>query len=89
MTDFDIRSRENSPISPEALAQIGGGRVAYMKPLNPDEVRRLFPQAPQIPAGSTLYAMMGADGRPMALADHPNAVVASAIQNEIVMVSVH
>lgn len=89
MTDIEIRSRDDAPVTPEALAQMGGGRVAYMKPLKADEVHKLFPQAPEIPAEHTVYAMMGADGSPMALADDPDAVVASAIQHSIQMVSVH
>ena len=37
MTDIEIRSRDDAPVTPEALAQMGGGRVAYMKPLKADE----------------------------------------------------
>ena len=35
------------PLSPEALAALGGGKIAYVKPISPDDVKRLLPQAPQ------------------------------------------
>ena len=35
------------PISTEALAAFGGGKIAYVKPISLDDVKRMFPQAPQ------------------------------------------
>jgi hypothetical protein len=29
------------PISPEALAVLGGGKIAYVKPITSDDVKRL------------------------------------------------
>ena len=42
MTDTDKTPRA---IDPTALAALGEGQVAYVKPMRSDEVRRLFPQA--------------------------------------------
>ncbi|HEX2217040.1 MAG TPA: DUF1150 family protein [Xanthobacteraceae bacterium] len=38
----------NSPVSPEALALLGGGRIAYVKAIRSEDVAKMFPQAPQI-----------------------------------------
>ena len=35
-------------MSPEALAQLGGGRIAYLRSIRSEEVAALFPQAPQM-----------------------------------------
>jgi hypothetical protein len=54
-------------ISPEALAHLGDGRIAYVKTVRSEDVRALFPQAemPQIAPGQILFALHAADGTPM------------------------
>jgi hypothetical protein len=39
--------------------------------------------------GHRPYAVLGADGRPIALTDSRNAAIANAIENDLVPVSVH
>ena len=50
-------------MSPEALAHLGDGRIAYVKTIRSEDVRALFPQAemPQMPAGP--YAIRAARRR--------------------------
>ena len=38
-------------ITQEALAQLGDGRLAYVKTIRSEEVANLFPQAPKIEPG--------------------------------------
>ncbi len=40
------------PVSPEALALLGGGRIAYVKAIRSEDVAKMFPQAPQIAPGT-------------------------------------
>ena len=40
-------------ITPEALAQLGGGHLAYVKSIRSEDVAELFPQAPKIEPGSS------------------------------------
>ena len=35
-------------ISPEALALLGGGKIAYVKTVRSEDVQRMFPQAPEL-----------------------------------------
>ena len=73
----------------EQLASLGGGRVAYLKPIRSEEVSRLFPAAPAIQPGLQLFALLAADGTPIIVTDSRDAAVANAISQELEMVSLH
>lgn len=85
----ELKAEKSVTISPEALAQLGGGHIAYMKALKGEEVNALFPQAPEFAPDHKLWALLAADGTPIVLADNPHAVAANAAQNNLAMVSVH
>jgi len=76
-------------ISPEALAAMGGGRIAYVKPIRSEDVPALFPQVPNIAPGVQLFALHAADGTPMMLTDSREAAIANAWSHELETVSVH
>ena len=40
------------------LAALGEGQVAYVRPMQSDEVRALFPQAPEMQPGLRLFALL-------------------------------
>jgi hypothetical protein len=88
MTNNDITTRDPM-ISPEALALLGGGKIAYVKTIRSEDVQRQFPQAPQLAAGTMLYALHAADGTPIMLTDSREAAVANAWSQELEAVSVH
>jgi hypothetical protein len=76
-------------ISPEALAAMGGGRIAYVKPIRSEDVPALFPQVPHIAPGVQLFSLHAADGTPMMLTDSREAAIANAWSHELETVSVH
>jgi hypothetical protein len=78
-----------SAMSPEALALLGGGKIAYVKSIRSEDVNGLFPQAPQLAPGMQLYALHAADGTPMLVTDSREAAVANAWNQELETVSVH
>ena len=81
---------QNAPIiTPQALASLGGGRIAYVKPIRSEDVHAMFPQAPQLQPGMQLFALHAADGTPMMLTDSREAAIASAWSQELETVSVH
>jgi len=88
MTSNDITTHTPN-ISPEALALLGGGKIAYVKAIRSEDVSSMFPQAPQLQAGMQLFALHAADGTPMMLTDSREAAVASAWSQELETVSVH
>ncbi|MGB2932578.1 MAG: DUF1150 domain-containing protein [Methyloceanibacter sp.] len=69
--------------------QLGDGEVAYIKQLNTDLAQKLFPSLSAKLDGIDLYAVLGADGTPLALTDSRNAAIANAIENDLVPLSVH
>jgi hypothetical protein len=73
----------------EQLANLGGGRVAYVKPLLSEEIGKLFPMVPPIAPGQQLFALLNADGTPIVLTDSRDAAIANALEHELQMVSLH
>jgi hypothetical protein len=88
MTNNNITER-NSTISPEALALLGGGKIAYVKAIRSEDVKSMFPQAPQLQPGMQLFALHAADGTPIMLTDSREAAIANAWSQELETVSVH
>jgi len=80
---------ENPIMSPQAFAVLGGGKVAYVKEINSEDVRSLYPQAPEMQPGLKLFALHAADGTPILVTDTREAAVANAWSNELETVSVH
>jgi hypothetical protein len=86
----EMKTEINTPaISPEALAHLGDGEIAYIKSIRSEDVAALFPQAPQIEPGVKLFALHAADGTPIMLTDTREAAVANAWSHELETVSVH
>jgi hypothetical protein len=76
-------------ISPEALAHLGDGQIAYIKAIRSEDVPTMFPQAPEIAPGLQLFALHAADGTPIMVTDSREAAVANAWSNELQTLSVH
>ena len=85
-----MENEETRPLmSLKELALLGDGEVAYIKQLDSDAATELFPALDDAPEGIDLYAVLGADGTPIALTDSRGAAIANAIENDLVPVSVH
>jgi hypothetical protein len=89
MNQNTSQNTEHVTISPEALAQLGDGQIAYVKAIRSEDVPTLFPQAPEIEPGIKLFALHAADGTPIMLTDSREAAIASASSHELQTVSVH
>jgi hypothetical protein len=83
MTNQDLK------LSPEAFAVLGGGQVAYVREIKSEEVKGLFPQAPQMAPGMRLFSLHAADGTPIIITDSREAAIANAREHELDTVSVH
>lgn len=82
-------STNSSHISPEALAQLGDGEIAYIKAIRSEDVPAMFPEAPEIAPGLRLFALHAADGTPIMVTDSHEAALANAWSHELQTVSVH
>jgi hypothetical protein len=76
-------------ISPEAFAELGGGKIAYVKSVRSEDVPSLFPEVPEIAPGIELFVLHAADGTPIMLTDSREAAIANAWSQELEAVSVH
>jgi hypothetical protein len=83
-------SSGNRPaITPEMLARIGGGEIAYVRPIMSEVFKKLFPQAPDMEPGIRLFMLSAADGTPILLTDTEESALASAREHELRTVAVH
>jgi hypothetical protein len=82
-------NKANPLITQEALAQLGDGRLAYVKTIRSEDVANLFPQARKIAPGLKLFSLHAADGTPIMLTDTREAALANAWSQELEPVSVH
>lgn len=73
----------------DVFAKLGGGQIAYLRPVRSEDVHALFPQAPQLAPGVKLWALLSAAGQPIMLTDSKAAAIANAQQNDLEAVSVH
>jgi hypothetical protein len=87
-TGSETESR-NPLMTEKAFAILGGGKIAYVKPIRSEDVHDLYPQAPEMQPGLRLFALHAADGTPIMLTDSREAAVANAVTNELEPVSVH
>ena len=88
MTNNNITSPEPM-ISREALALLGGGKIAYIKVMTADEAKQMFPAVEGIPPGIDLFALPAADGTPLALTDSRQAALGHAMGDELEIASLH
>jgi hypothetical protein len=77
-----------SPLSSEAFAGFGGGKIAYLKAVRSEDVNALFPEA-QLAPGLKLFALHAADGTPILVTDSREAALANASDHQLETVSVH
>ena len=78
-------------LTPEALAHLGDGQIAYVKTIRSEDVAAMFPQmqVPKMAPGVKLFALHAADGTPIMLTDSREAAVANAWSQELEAFSVH
>ena len=76
-------------ISPEALALLGGGKIAYVKAIRSEDVPKHVPAGAEVAPGMQLFALHAADGTPIMLTDSREAAIANAWSQELETVSVH
>lgn len=76
-------------VETESFAHLGDGDLAYIREVRSEDVKDMFPNAPQMIGGLTLWALLSADGSPIMLADTRDAVVANAREADLTTVSVH
>ncbi len=89
---YDAMNDKRSPaavMSAIEFARLGDGQVAYVKQVDSNQARNLFPALTGLPEGIDLYAVVGADGTPLGLTDSHSSAIASVFEYELEPVYVH
>ncbi len=81
--------KEFASITPQELAAMGQGHIAYMRELSGKEINEAFPGKIQVDPDARVWALFGADGTPIILAGDAGAAIQGAFQAELVPVAVH
>jgi hypothetical protein len=77
------------PMSQDAFAVLGGGRMAYVKPARSDDVAFMCPDAPMLAPGEDVFVLYAADGTPIMVTDTREAALANAASEQLETVSLH
>jgi hypothetical protein len=83
------RNDKTATTTPEMLAALGAGHIAYVKPIMSEDAVKLYPQVGEIRPGIKLFTLNAADGTPIMIADSAEVAVANAWENELVPMAVH
>jgi hypothetical protein len=75
----------------ETEANMGQGRIAYIKPTDSEEAHRLglIPANVELPQGVKLYVLHAEDGSVLGYTDAYASAYGAAVQNELTPVSLH
>jgi len=71
------------------FATLGGGVIAYIKPLTLAEASRMFPAVRGLRMGINLFSLHAADGTPLALTHTKQAAIGHAIDDDLQIATVH
>lgn len=83
------QTEEFIELTADQFAHLGEGAIAYVRPLKAEQAQSLFPQVEGIKPDMELFALIGANGQPIVLADSFGAAVANAWENKLATVSLH
>jgi hypothetical protein len=83
------RPDEKIVVTEDMLAEMGGGEIAYVRPIMSDVLKQLFPEAPDMAPGIPLFLLNAADGTPIMLTDSEESAMEGAKQHELETVSLH
>ena len=76
-------------ISPQELGALGAGKVAYIKSMRSEDVKRAFPGSQDLQPGIRLFALLAADGSPIMVSDSRDVAMNSAWEHDLSTVLVH
>ena len=80
---------ERQTMPREIFAKMGGGEVAYVKPMTSEDFGAAFPDVAELAPGLSLWALLNADGTPIMVADSREAAVQNAWEHDLQTVSLH
>lgn len=70
-------------LTEQEFAQLGEGRVAYLKRVSTDDLAQKFPDLPPMTPGIEVWGLFGAAGDPIVLSDLRAHALAGAQEHEL------
>ena len=81
--------KKAAELSLEELAQLGNGALSYIREIEGrDVIRMVGPQA-QIAPDAKLFCLFNANGSPISISGSHEAAVGSAVEHELIPISLH
>ena len=76
-------------LSPEELAQLGNGALSYIREIEGREVIRLVGPQARVAPDAKLFCLFNANGSPISISGTREAAADSAVEHELVAISLH
>ena len=71
------------------FANFGRNTMAYLRRVKSDDLLRDYPETDDLVSGEILWALYGADGEPLAVADDKSDLFSNAEERDLVTVNLH
>ena len=71
------------------LALLGLDEVVYVRSLSAEAASGFFPDIPHLPDAPPLFAAFAADGTPMFISASRSAILAEAMERDLMVASLH
>ena len=76
-------------LTPQDLAALGEGDLGYIREIEVQEAQRLLGSQASVSPDSKLYCLYNADGTPVSISGSREAALGSAVEHELMAMSVH
>ena len=76
-------------ISLEQLQAFGAGFLGYVKPIAAEDASRMLGQSVAAGPEGVLFALFGANGKPISISQSREAAIGNAEEHELVATSLH
>lgn len=82
-------TRKTLDLKPEDLARLGGGAMGYIREIEGKEAIRLLGDDVRVAPDARLFCLYQADGTPISISGSREAAIGSAMEHELLPMSVH
>jgi hypothetical protein len=82
-------SKKTVELTAQDLALLGEGALGYIREIELQEARRLLGSQADVAPHARLYCLYGADGTPVSISGSKEAALGSAVEHELMPMSVH
>jgi len=76
-------------LSPEELAQLGNGALSYIREIEGRDVIRLVCPQVRVSPDAKLFCLFNANGSPISISGTREGAADSAVEHELVAISLH